>query len=321
MIHEPTVFILGAGASNPYGFPDGQSLLKVIKEKLYSKSIFDDYVSWIGSGVAYHPDEMRNEINGFKRGLEGSDPKSIDEFLAFEKNSSFVKLGKYLIASIINEHDPSDKADGITGADGNWYQSLKTRMLQGAESKIEKFLNNQVSFITFNYDSTLEEYFSRVIASNWGENYIDHYFNAIPHIHIHGCLKKRNVVGGWDLPFGKKAVDPAQVGKISKEIKLVHEGEDYPEMNNVLGLISNAKKLVFLGFGFHENNLLKLGLGQHEKIFNNKSYFATVKGMSSSEQEAAKARFGRKVLETSKFHLINADCVRLFAEFDHELGS
>jgi hypothetical protein len=121
MFTEPTVFILGAGASWHYGYPTGEELVnKVIEKATYLSSYFDHsmrtvraarpkYVS--GKGVAKGEmladgimEEWRIalfECKELKAGLEQVRPLVIDYYLGW--NPRFQDIGRLLIAWVIIE--------------------------------------------------------------------------------------------------------------------------------------------------------------------------------------------------------------------------
>ena len=89
MIKTPTVLILGAGASIPYGFPDGRSLKLDIAINVNTKN--KDFVRSI-TAAGYDA----GELQAFGKALEGSPLMSVDAFL--ERRSEFVTVGKVAIA-------------------------------------------------------------------------------------------------------------------------------------------------------------------------------------------------------------------------------
>src|SRR5687767_8080552 len=94
MIRKPTVFVLGAGASRPYGFPLGIDLVDQICSEILGTS--DD------SGVLVRLQELGHpikEIRAFGTDLRGTRPYSIDTFL--ETRQEFLNVGKAMIADVL----------------------------------------------------------------------------------------------------------------------------------------------------------------------------------------------------------------------------
>ena len=115
MFAEPTVFILGAGASWHYGYPTGEELVKKVLEKaeLLSKylenSVHTLNLQWPkfvepaktrdGDDIARHWQVALDKCSALKSGLEQVRPLIIDYYLGW--NASFKDLGRLLIAWVI----------------------------------------------------------------------------------------------------------------------------------------------------------------------------------------------------------------------------
>jgi len=86
MIHRKTVFVLGAGASMPYGFPSGDQLIDEIV------AIASDQDCMRTFRLANFKEE---DVEAFARDLADSDPPSIDSFLEYRQE--FLQIGKLAI--------------------------------------------------------------------------------------------------------------------------------------------------------------------------------------------------------------------------------
>ena len=86
MIRTPTVLVLGAGASMPYGFPSGQGL----KENIIS------FGAEVHKRIEHLPRCTQERFQEFQRELRYSSQSSVDAFL--EHRPELVPLGKALIA-------------------------------------------------------------------------------------------------------------------------------------------------------------------------------------------------------------------------------
>ena len=95
MIEKPTVFILGAGASAPYGYPSGQKLVDDIKESLIKKSLLYRMCLLFDFSETY--------IRDFAEALHNSLDSSIDAFL--ERRPVFIDLGKIIITFILVQYE------------------------------------------------------------------------------------------------------------------------------------------------------------------------------------------------------------------------
>lgn len=155
MITTDTVFILGAGASNLYGYPTGEELREVILNKfcssgeikniLYNSKIIMDFM----------------DLDEFRAAFFKSSTPSIDLFLA--RNNQFSELGKIaIVSSILDAENNSIFREDIhkNRRNQDWYKYLFSRMVESLikPNSYRDFGDNQVTFITFNYDRSLEHY-------------------------------------------------------------------------------------------------------------------------------------------------------------------
>src|SRR5450759_583694 len=115
MITKNTVFILGAGASNPYKYPLGSELVKIICSNLENspsegqeKSNFE-----VLQGFGYSADDLL----AFRKELIYSDTPSIDNFL--EHRKEYLELGKLAIAQALI---PYEITDNLFNVDRSWYK-------------------------------------------------------------------------------------------------------------------------------------------------------------------------------------------------------
>ncbi len=99
-LSEPTILLLGAGASKPYGFPLGSELRNLLVgshndtiEKIVREHGFD-----------------AGTVNEFKEALRYSDHPTMDIFL--EKKLKFRKIGSYFIAGDISATERQRKPRG-----------------------------------------------------------------------------------------------------------------------------------------------------------------------------------------------------------------
>jgi hypothetical protein len=156
---KPTVFVVGAGASLPYGYPLGEELVQRIVKKCKTQD-----------SIQLHSQLYELIIT--------HDPISIDEFLAqhCHDNEPLRNVGKQLIAEVILEcEDKScfDRGQQWTYKDGkqergnaNWYRYLARAIFENIDDFTEEGLDLPFRIVTFNYDVSLEYYLiSRILAA------------------------------------------------------------------------------------------------------------------------------------------------------------
>ena len=188
MITVPTVFILGAGASIPYGLPSGHALkLKILDQLNASNEPCCGAVIQRG----YNIDIIRKFTNDLK-----SPDLSIDAFL--EHRSEYQAIGKLAIAWILLNsenkallHDRwwdrgwlhSPKVDEAV-KNSNWYGHLFNLL----SPSLEDFRKNKLFIITFNYDRSIEQYLFEGLKRKYGlkdKECVRTSKNPIIHVHVH----------------------------------------------------------------------------------------------------------------------------------------
>jgi len=272
MIKKATVFVLGASASLPYGYPSGETLVTEIVDELQSKaSLFE---------LCRQLEFTERDIISFAESLNRSGDKSIDAFL--ERNAGFIRLGKIAITLKLIEKEDEDFL--FSPGDDKWYGHLVNEL---KSASVETFSNN-VSFLTFNYDRSFDHYLFNSIMSSYEEikdsAMCAEMVKKIPLIHLHGQIGKLpwQECQGIDRPYSKSTpssdllkrallagvdwIDLSQARHfmfdISNQIKIIHE----KELDNDSGfqeakkLLSKANNIYFLGFGYHDDNLRRLNI-------------------------------------------------------------
>ena len=141
------VFIIGAGAGKPYGFPLGEELYQFI---------CNNYEQYAGAN-AYTQDIARR----FSEELKLTSGVSIDRYLNI--NKKFKDYGVHSIATAIHffELNSIEKLPfNNPNIQGDWYTYLYKKMIQGLDTPEEllRITENKVCFITFNYDRSLEHF-------------------------------------------------------------------------------------------------------------------------------------------------------------------
>lgn len=256
MITTPTVLVLGAGASAPYGYPLGDGLTARIRDFTTPKG----GAVWNALVGEYH----QPLVDEFHRALANSDPRSIDDFL--ESNPQFVDIGKVCIAAALTVFGPTP--DSVVPAQlMHWYQYLWHLMHADAATP-EQFRGNAVRVVTYNYESSFELYFRACLGAMYpklarGEGGTTEAFanEVLPVVHLHGSLgpadanvrDKRDRSGYNNLQFYQRA---------ASGIRIVHEDERTDEYATAHTWIGGAKVLCFLGFGYHPTNVRRLKLKQ-----------------------------------------------------------
>ena len=265
-----TVFILGAGASHPYNFPLGKTLIDRILEltiiSLYNKN-----------GNFNSPNDPKkyllqqfgpDHITQFNRLLRDSRLNSIDYFLTL--NPEFIKLGVYCIGYIILKSENEFKF-----GDGDWYTYLWNELASHNPN------NFDFKIYTFNYDRSLETFLKERLNATFykDQKKQKEFLDAIPICHLHGKLS--------DIHFGKleHIISDTTLERLSNEIKIISQVSVDNNFRSLQRDLASAEHILFLGFGFHPDNMNRIGLEKMPLIHNDNSkyIYATVKGLKSAE--------------------------------------
>jgi len=246
MISKKTVLILGAGASVPYGYPSGEELRMLIYNDItgiYSTTILKK----IGFNEA--------KIMEFRNEFLDSGQYTIDEFL--EKRDTFTNIGKIAIVLQLIPRERNNQMNMIQDSI-NWYKLVFNKM----NTEFNSFHENQVSFITFNYDRSLEQYLFNALKSSSGAepNKVAEVLKKINIIHLYGQM---GFLPWQDTPgrnYG--SIDDTNLIEMSAQgIKIIrddiHKDKEFSKAHE---LLQEAEKIYFLGFGFNPTNLRRLNI-------------------------------------------------------------
>jgi hypothetical protein len=272
MITKPTVLILGAGASMPYGFPSGRQLLKIIDSSLNPNG------SGNWANTLRKLNIVEDHFEAFRRELFYSGRSSVDAFL--EHRIEFLHIGKLAITLGLIPFEEESRLFDINYRENSWYEYLFAKL----NAKFEVFDQNRLSVITFNYDRSLEHYLFKTLKSSYGKSDEEcaEKLGKLPIIHVHGRLGALPWQGEGGRPYLNRAdvLKPEVIRSISEQITVISEKEDTsPIFDEVFNIMMNAERIYFLGFGYYEVNLRRLKIN----ILKNKQLFGTSYGLGLAD--------------------------------------
>jgi len=247
MISTPTTFVLGAGASSSFGFPTGLKLRTDIISRLRSEPIIQTLKELNFSA---------DDISNFRDAFLQSGKVSVDAFL--EHRTEYLEIGKAAIAEALigHEHPAKPYEDG-----NNWLMSLYKLM----NAAFDEFGNNKVSFVTFNYDRLLEYFLFNSLNHTYGKDQEDcrMALKNIPIIHLHGRMGFLPWQSNDDTRPYSSTINVDAIKVCMKNIKIIHEdisdGRD-KDFENAKRCIKQSERVYFLGFGYDETNMERLGV-------------------------------------------------------------
>jgi hypothetical protein len=291
MIKIPTVFVLGAGASRPYGYPLGSELKKTICDQLSNdeSGLFKKLRSL---------DFGESDIAKFRSALFYSGKSSVDAFL--EHRREFIEIGKSVIAYSLIVHEDQEDMFRI----GNWYEYFYNRL---KTPSLKEFDQNKISIITFNYDRSLEHYLFTALKNTFGERTeaCASKLNNISIVHVYGQLgslpwqtsrRSEKIIPPWEddtRPYKPTNLSVEDLEKAASGIRIIHENEDIredPKFTEAHSLICKATKVHFLGFGYDETNVKRLNVSCDSKD-RPKKYLGTVYGLKKAEKSRVGHQF------------------------------
>lgn len=284
MIKTPTVLVLGAGASQPYGFPGAYGLVKEICNNLDNENNTKfQALTRLGCKTGM--------ISSFVHALIQADPISVDTWL--EHNPGYIDpVGKAAIAQELLRFEHST----LWTPKINWYNHLF--WLLTFDISFDDFSRkNNLSVITFNYDRSLEQFFFNKLSHhlpNKESSEIADMIRSLNIIHVHGSLGSLDWLNKSPRPVHYGCLDEHAIKIASQEIKVIPENvENTPEFDLAFDLLCAAKNIYFLGFGYHKQNLKRLKV---ESLITDKHRYiqGTSQGLSVTMKEHVESiRFGK----------------------------
>lgn len=343
MFKSKTVFVLGAGSSNEIGFPLGYDLKATIADELRFRFTTYRYISETGDRLVCEAlvqhmkatcgdqlaverdvfDSLARAASKIMRGM--SQAPSIDNYMdAHADDNEIVLCGKLAIARAILlaernslfkiDKDYPDKFDHDAAAQ-TWYGKLFQVLVTGiSKNSLDDLLKN-VSFITFNYDRSLERYLPFAI-DNYYHCGMDHAVALVRKariFHPYGICGRLPWQSSGSVPYGGSDYSP-ELLSVANQIQTFSERiSDQRSVSEIKNEIATAGTIVFLGFGFHEMNMELLAVAQS----NANRAFGTAWELSSSDVTAVKKRINQALNKGSASVELRNDLrsAKLFDEY------
>jgi hypothetical protein len=272
MIEPNTVFILGAGASKPYGFPLGTELRLQIIQALSSPNT-EQFKLLQACGYE------ASQISRFHDDLHDALHDTIDDFLS--DRPTHREIGSHAIAiALMNCEDHRrvfPKRD--------WYPHL-FRLLDFKHDRQEL-----EGIVTLNYDRSLEHYLANTIAVSYEgdvKTKAERRFKDFPIFHVHGRLGEYP-----NRPYQKKA-DVTDIRAAAAELRITSDADldSSPVYAAARELCGKASTIVFLGFGYHMRVINRLGLLEAAPT---RKFLGSSHGVHPKQRQALEDRFEKRL--------------------------
>lgn len=281
MITKRTVIVFGAGASVPFGLPSGFALFQRMSQFVDSDN---NAVLRKFDSIGTPPNESRD----FVQALRASGKTSVDAFL--EHRPDLLGIGKLAIAIglVPCEHESFffARPNGP-----HLYDHLYARL----NAPPERFDQNRLTVITYNYDRSFEHYLTTSLTNSYKLSLADaaSLARSVPVLHLHGQL-------GTYPPFGPggrhyDAVDDAANLQIAASgIKIIHEANPQDDVFKLARFaLGEAESIHVLGFGWDPTNMTRLFASADIRIG---AVFGSTMGLTNAQKRAVEERFGRAIV-------------------------
>ncbi len=268
MISQPTIFVIGAGAHRPYGFPDGNGLKNSIVEMLLagpldnSNEFYDQFLEQYEHDLDIA--NVRQTMVDFRTRLSNGGHGSIDSFLKhYAKYPGYPEIGKFAVAKSLLplefKYDFSQLAR--RAPDQDWLSYLFSHMLKGADGDADEFLaRNSATFVTFNYDRTLEHFFYLRFRNTFGlsRDVALEKSKKIQIVHVYGSLGEFAIE---TVLNSGKAIDGPLMRISSESIRLMYDDrKGHTGVDDAQTALRQGDRICFLGFSFDPDNISRLRL-------------------------------------------------------------
>jgi hypothetical protein len=290
MINNPTVFVVGAGASAELGFPLGRQLATEIGRDLSFRFEADQLTDGDSRLYSYLKEISRNGFqtllasSGRLQSILGTFP-SIDEALHYlSSDLAAIEIGKMCIANrIINAESEAFKRSSLESMNDSWLSNFFSLALSGHTRETAANAFAYTTIVCFNYDRVIEQYLFLALQSRAGLS-DKQAAEAIKNLTI-----LRPYGGLGPLPFHGKPEDAIHFGSaafhltsMAANIRTFTEPVEPSHGHDaVKSALKRASTVVILGYGYHQQNNRILRIGHEYQGSNQKRCFATVYGVDN----------------------------------------
>jgi hypothetical protein len=309
MISQPTVFVLGAGASLEAGFPLGSELAKQIAEEVHlpqnPRSQYEhdkhELMKIVANDLGIDPNLVVHAGRQIKDGIILS--HSIDDYLHLHSHDkTVVRYGKSAIVRCILRAESTSKIKiinhgqniNISDLSDTWYSKLFKIMGKDCPKSDRSKIFENVTFINFNYDRSLRIYLEYATSALYNIDISEARLivDKANILHPYGSLGFLRSIGNDQIVnYGDKF---EYTGKLSI-LRAANQINTYTEqvenkdlVEKIHTSVSSARRIFFLGFGFHRQNveLLKSGKSKLDT-----KCFGTALGISDSDLDVIRSYF------------------------------
>jgi hypothetical protein len=337
MFRAKTLLIVGAGASFEVGLPIGSALLTSIVELADIR--FERWEQTRGSPAllealkarffpAVHETVDDHIRAGWQLAASAQQAISIDNLIDALEDPKIEVMGKLGIAQAILQaegksaafkpRDPQRNDLDMSNFADTWYGTLTKLLAEGVRrSEVEGIFSN-LEIINFNYDRCLEQYLPSSLAQYYGLD-VARFREILATLPIHrpyGSVGRLPWQAGDGPAVDFGCPEPQLVADVSRSLRTFTEQvSDEGALHAMRAAVSSADRVVFLGFGFHRQNveLIASPVQSHSEIL------GTAMGVSRSDlsvidDEIWRGFELRGLREPYRVELEDASCDRFLRE-------
>ena len=298
MYETKTTYLLGAGASKHFGFPTGPELLGNVKNIIgqlwdfleQSKFLHDlsvpDLVqeaveqSANAEKICKEIVTLQLQCDFLRDRLETGLPTVIDYFIGL--NPDIAQICKLLVAKVIidaeilgqNEHSKNSARP----PEQNWLRFIANNLKANCRNS-DDLMKNNINFLTFNYDTSLEDELEKMLLSDYifRKKDVKAFLEGDRIIHLYGSIP-RNQKAPEGIPFklgGYSHSESSQLNyeilckeynrayQLSKNLSVIDPDDkmtNITRFNKAKEILEESDRVYILGYGFDENNSKRLNL-------------------------------------------------------------
>jgi hypothetical protein len=277
MFKPGTIFIIGAGANEEVGMPLGSALCSAMARSFFFEFNFSsepqkgadhnllNHIRRLAKATDRKVNEYLNASRLFHDGilLAGS----IDEYLSRHADKPLHSgLGKLAILHLLlsaerqsrlfhNEHANANVI--VRAAKDSWLANFAHQLFIGRPAGDLDRMFDDITVISFNYDRCLQRYLIAAIQQAYHVS-LERAQEVVARLEIiypYGTLGSLLPASSDYLPFGADVAYSNITDRINNIRTFNEHFDDSEQKMKIHSLIAQANALVFLGFGFHNQNV------------------------------------------------------------------
>jgi hypothetical protein len=302
MFDRKTVLILGAGASAEFSMPVGSELITQITDTLqfqpgrgdprFRGRIHEDLDTKHAARLVAAAPGLASLMSRFD---------SMDEVLHFLSGEpDALELGKIGIAYHILKAERSSAVygmlsgdrDAVSQCDSTWASRFLRIALSGSRRNDFRTVFQNVTVIDFNYDRIVPQYLHSGLQRlyKYSEDEATESLSGLRILRPYGFLGPLEwQTDNMALPLG---YERAPLLRTASRLRTFTEERNDPEIHQIKQAVADARAVLVLGFGFHNQNIEIISVGRAQLTI---PCFMTVMGINTANHSAVALRMQRAI--------------------------